>query len=135
MTLQSNGQYIINIDDVLNNSELTETELTEIYGERIDEHLINASNKIYNIMFSASPHFYRKRNADYIKYVIQNDTDKQNAIRAAIIEYVRGAWYSGMDLRAYENDKEQYSPFVKDILKENDLWIVSQIQYNDSDIE
>ena len=134
MTL-TDGKYIVDKDDVINNSEITEEDLAEVYGERINDNLENASKKVYSIMYSAAPSFYRKRNADYIDYMIQNDTDMQQAIMDAVIEYVRGALFSGMDLRAYENDKESHSPYVIDILKENDLWIRAQIQYEDSDIE
>lgn len=135
MTLQSNGQYTITLDELLDETEFTNEDLDELYGEQLERSLINASNKVYNIMFSAAPNVYRKNNATYLNYLIQNDTDKQTAIKLAIIEYIRGALYSGMDLRAYENDKSQYSNFVIDILKENDLWVHAKFVYTDSDIE
>ena len=135
MTLQSNGQYTITLDELLDETEFTNEDFAELYGERIEYGLINASNKVYNIMFSAAPNVYRKNNATYLNYLIQNSTDLQNAIKLAIIEYIRGALYSGMDLRVYESDKKHYSNFVIDILKENELWVRAKFDYNDSDIE
>jgi hypothetical protein len=135
MTLQDNGQYTITLDELLDETEFTNEDFTELYGEGLERGLINASNKVYNIMFSAAPNVYRKNNATYLNYLIQNSTTLQGAIKLAIIEYISGALYSGMDLRAYENDKQQYSNFVIDILKENELWVRAKFEYNDSDIE
>lgn len=134
MTLQTNGQYTITLDELLDETEFTNEDFSNLYGERIEQGLVNASNKVYNIMFSAAPNVYRKNNATYLNYLIQNSTDLQTAIKLAIIEYIRGALYSGMDLRAYENDKTQYSNFVIDILKENELWVRAKFQYSDDDI-
>jgi hypothetical protein len=134
MTLQDNGQYTITLDEILNNSEITEVDLTELYDDKLDYHLLNASNKVYNVLYSAAPGFYRKNNRLAINYLIQNDTDKQAAIREAIIEFIRGALYSGMDLREYTEQTKHYSDSIMHILKENDLWVVSKIEYQDEDI-
>ena len=56
-------------------------------------------------------------------------------MREAIIEYIRGALYSGMDLREYTDQKPSYSVTVIDIFKENGLWVRAEIQYRDEDIE
>ena len=135
MELQDNGQYLISEDEVVANSEITHQDLFDLYGEQLDQHLKNACAKVYNIMFKASPNVYRKRNSDYLKWYIQQSTSRQNAMRDAIIEYIRGALYSGMDLREYTDQKPSYSTTVIDILSENGLYIRAEIQYRDEDIE
>jgi hypothetical protein len=69
-----------------------------------------------------------------LQYIINNDSDKQVTIREAIIEYIRGAMYSGMDLKEYLDVKPNFSHSVIDILKQDDLWIVAEYYYQDEDI-
>jgi len=134
MTL-NNGQYIITEDEILNNSEITADELVEIYGERLEFNLILASRKAYNIMYSAYRGVNKDRQRLVLNYMIAEDTALQTAMMEATIEYMRGAMYTGMDLNEYVGQKPSYSKSVIDILKQNELWIVAQIDYRDSDIE
>jgi len=133
MTL-TNGQYIITKDEVIDNSEFTEADLTEVYGEAIEFYLINASKKTYNILYSAYRGVNKGRQRLALQYIINNDSDKQVTIREAIIEYIRGAMYSGMDLKEYLDVKPNFSHSVIDILKQDDLWIVAEYYYQDEDI-
>lgn len=139
-----NNEYYIERDDLLNYSEFTETDLTEVYGEKLEFHLKVASRKVYSIMYSAYGGKERERQYAVMRYMINNDETKQLGIREAIIEYIRGAMYSGMDLQDYlpsnsieERIKNQavYPPIVKEILREKGLWIKAQIVYLDEDIE
>lgn len=129
-----NSEYQIEKDDVLNNSEFMETDLTEVYGEKLEYSLINASNKVYSIMYSAFPGIDKERQIAAIQYMINNDEVKQRGIREAIIEYLRGALYSGMDLNLYLASGASYSTELVNILKRYGLWIVAKIDYRDEDI-
>ena len=130
-----NGQYLTTKNEVLNNSEFTEADLTDVYGEGLEFSLKLASRKTYNIMYSAYRGVNKGRQRLALNYMIAQDTTKQDTIRDATIEYIRGALSSGMDLKEYLVEKPNYSKSVIDILKQNDLWIVAEIQYQDEDIE
>ena len=138
-----NNQYYIEKDDILEHSEFEETDLTEVFGEKLEYHLKVASKKIYSIMYSAYGGKERERQYKIMRYMINNSEDMQRGIRDAIIEYIRGALITGMDLKDYlpsasiEERKlniATYPPMVKYILEENGLWIKRQIMYQDDDI-
>lgn len=128
MELNSSNQYIINIEDVINNSEITEEDLTEVYGNHITSQLIVASRKVYTIMYNAYCGWEVEQQIKELHYIINNDSTKKDGIRDAIIEYVRGALISGMDLKQYESDEKYYSSGVRDILHQNGLWIKATIE-------
>ena len=46
-----NEEYQITKDEVINNSEFTEDDLTEVYGESIEYYLKTASSKTYSVVF------------------------------------------------------------------------------------
>lgn len=129
-----NNEYYIEKDDVLNNSEFTEIDLTQTYGANLEYHLRNASSKVYSIMYSAFGGRDKTRQYRALRYMINNDEIKQRGIREAIIEYIRGALYSGMDLNAYTKSGATYSDEVVNILKRYGLWIKAQIDYLDEDL-
>ena len=126
MTLEDNNEYIITVDDVLNNSEFSDTELTDVFGEKIKYHLINISKKTYRAMYSAYNGWNIEQQKLEMQEIINDDEDKQQVMLEAIVEYVRGAMYSGMDLQVYLG-KKGYSDEVIDILRIGDLWYPSQI--------
>jgi|LGOV01.1.fsa_nt_gb uncharacterized protein YgfB (UPF0149 family) len=129
----TNNEYIIELDDVINNSEFEETDLKEVYGDSIDFFLEDASSKVYSIMYSAFPGIDKERQYAGIQYLINNDEDKIAGLQKAIIEYIRGDLSMGLGLNLY-TDKKHYSDEVVNILKRNGLWIVAELQYQDEDI-
>ena len=129
-----NNEYYLEIDDVVNNSEFDENDLTEVYGQKVDFFLKDVSSKVYSIMYSAYPGVNKERQRAVLQYMINNDTDKKNAIEKAMIEYVRGDLSVGMGMGLYL-DKKHYSQEIVHILKRNGLWIIAEIQYKDEDIE
>ncbi len=139
-----NNEYYIERDDLLNYSEFTETDLTDVYGGALDFHLKVASRKVYSIMYSIYGGKERERQYKAMRYMINNDETKQLGIREAIIEYIRGTMYSGMDMKDYlpsssieerQANLVEYPPLVRNILQEKGLWIKAQIVYLDEDIE
>lgn len=129
-----NNEYYIELDDVINNSEFDETELKETYGEAIEYHLKNASSKVYSIIYSAYGGRDRMKQYSAMRYMINNDEEKQRGLRNAIIEYVRGAVYSGMDLKAYTSTDATHSQEVINILDKYGLWIKSEIMTLDGEL-
>jgi hypothetical protein len=128
-------EYQITKDEVINNSEFSDSELVEVYGEAIDFYLKNASSKVYSIMYSAFRGIDKERQYAAIRYILNNDEDKIAGLRDAIIEYIRGAMYSGMDLNLYLQTGASHSVEVINILKKHGLWIVAKIEYTDEEIE
>jgi len=135
MELLDNGKYKITVDDVLNNSEITQDDLDEVYGEKLEMQLLVASNKVYSIMLGGYRGWNRDRQLTALNYLITNDENKQNGLRDAIIEYIRGALISGMDLKQYTTQEQHYSNDVIDILRENDLWYAADLEYLDGDLD
>ena len=128
-------EYQITKDEVINNSEFLESDLTDVYGEAIDFYLKNASSKVYSIMYSAFRGIDKERQYAALRYILNNDEDKIAGLRDAIIEYIRGAMYSGMDLNLYLQTGASHSKEVVNILKKHGLWIVAKIEYTDEEIE
>ena len=132
MELQDNNEYTITISDVIDNSEFTDSDLVGIFGEGLEYNLTNLSKRTYRAMYSA----YNGWNIDQqmleMKYIINNDTDKKQVMLEAIVEYVRGAMYSGLDMQVYLGNKG-YSNEVKDILYNGGLWIIEEISAIDED--
>jgi hypothetical protein len=133
MTL-TNGIYIMGIDDVINNSEITEVDLTRIYGDNVESHLANASKKVYQIYHNSYRGLNQQRQVAFMDWWIEQDTTRQNIIRDAVIEYIRGALYSGIDLNIYISDKKAYSEHVIQTLRDGGLWFPQTINYEDEDI-
>ena len=129
----SNNEYYVTVDDVINNSEFTEDDLQQAYGDKIEFYLKDLSSKTYSIMYGAYRGIHRERQRTALQYIINNDESKQNAILKAIIEYIRGDISIGLSLNLY-TDGKSYSEEVVNILKRNGLWIVATIEYNDEDI-
>ena len=129
-----NGKYVITIDDVVKNSELTDVELTEVFGDKVKFFLQSLSEKTYRVMYGAYRGIHRERQRAWMNWFIQQSEDRQVGIREAIIEYIRGAIYSGMDMQVYVGDKKAHSEEVINILKENGLWVLSTVEYLDEEL-
>ena len=128
-----NEEYYIEIDDIINNSEFTDKDLTDVYGEKIEWSLKDASSKVYSIIYGAFTGIDKPRQNKAIRYLINNDEDRQLGLRKAIIEYVRGDLSIGLGLGLY-TDKQHYSKEVVSILKRYGMWRVAKIVYRDEDL-
>lgn len=142
-----NNEYIIDQNDVINNSEIEETDLVEHFGEGYKFILAQLSQKTYRAIYSAYRGTDRIRQRKAIQYMIntgENSAELQLVVKQAIIEYVRAAIITGMDLDVYERaatpeeratNKVIHPRSVIEILREGGLWIPSPINYQDYEIE
>jgi hypothetical protein len=126
MELQDNNEYTITIDDVVDNSEFEQSDLADVFGEGIEYSLINISKKTYRVMYSAYIGWNIEQQRLEMQEIINDDEDKQQVMLEAIVEYVRGAVNSGLDLQIYLG-KQGYSDDVIDILRTGGLWIKGEI--------
>jgi hypothetical protein len=131
MILKDNNEYYIEVDDVINNSEFTDAELTDTFGEKIVEHLKNISAKTYRVLYSAYKGWNIEQQKLELQEIINDNEDKQQVMLEAMVEFIRGAVYSGLDLQIYLGNKG-YSQDVIDILRQGELWFVRDIQADDS---
>lgn len=129
-----NNEYQITKDEVLDNSEFSDSELVDVYGESLEFQLKNASSKVYSIMYSAFRGIDKERQYAALRYMLEQDSTKVDGLRDAIIEYIRGTMYTGMDLNMYLQSGVSHSQEVINILKKHGLWIVAKIDYRDEDI-
>lgn len=130
------NEYQIEKDDVLNNSEFSESELVDTYGEKLEYYLKVASQRVYSIMYSAYGGVGKERQYEILRYMINNDEKKQIGLREAIIEYIRGAVYTGMDLNQYtKNGGASYSDEVIAILKRYRLYVKATLVCQDEELK
>lgn len=129
-----NYEYYLEIDDVINNSEFDETDLKEIYKDKIDFSLKDASSKVYSIMYSAYRGINKEHQYKGLRHMIINDENKQAIMKKAIIEYVRGDINIGMGLGLYV-DTKHYSDEIINLFKRGGLWVVAELQYKDEDVD
>jgi hypothetical protein len=130
MELQSNNEYSITLTEVIDGSEFTEAELVDTFGEGIEGHLNNISRKTYRALYSAYCGWEIDQQVLELQEIINLSETKQDVMKEAMIEYVRGAMYSGLDLQVYLGGKG-YSEELKDILYAGGLWIIEGIVATD----
>lgn len=130
-----NNEYIIEIDDILNNSEIEEVDLTDVFGDNYKLNLAQLSQKTYRAMYSAYRGVYKEKQKKVLRYMINNSDEYKDVIMQSIIEYIRGAIISGLDLNDYVQDEiKRYPESVKEILRQGGLWVVSEITYREEDL-
>ena len=132
-----NDEYVIEINDILNNSEIDEVDLSETFGDKYKLHLARISSRTYHDMYSAfiGPSHRLEKQTKALRYIIKNDENKQNGLMMAMIENLREALITGGDLKEYENGVRIVLDVVKSRLESVGLWRVAEISYREEDIE
>lgn len=130
-----NNQYYATGQDIINRTLYEEEDLKDVFGDRYDVEIQNLSQEVYDIMLSAYVGIDKDRQLKALEYMINQSTSKQQALLNAIIELVKGAVTSGLDSEKYVSGEYVYPKSVIAKLKNGGLWIVSKIDYRDSDIE
>lgn len=90
------NQFYLTIDDVIQNTTFTSE---DVYEQNID--LKEISESTYRVMHN----FYKgpnpQKHATILRDMIVDNEDKQRGLLFAMLEFLRGALVSGMDLNAY----------------------------------
>lgn len=89
-------QFFLTVDDVIQNTQFTSEDLVQN-----DIDLQEISQGTYRVMHSFYKGHNPKKHADILNEMIINDPEKQNGLLNAMLEFLRGALVSGMDLNAY----------------------------------
>ena len=90
------NQFVLTINDVVQNTNFTSSD--------IDQHKIDLremSEATYRVMHSFYRGPYPYKHAEILQQMIIDDPEKQTALMFAMLEFLRGALVSGMDLNAY----------------------------------
>lgn len=130
-----NNQYYATGQEIINRTLYEEEDLKDVFGDRYDVEIQNLSQEVYDIMLSAYRGIDKPRQLKALEYMIKEDIEKQKALLNAIIELVKGAITSGLDYQKYVTGEYVYPQSVINKLKNGGLWIISKIDYRDSDIE
>lgn len=143
MELKQN-EYVLDVNDIIQNSEIEEEDLLEVFGNQYKFILAQAAQKTYLAMYSAYRGIHRDRQRKALQWmVINNDGNKEVMLRAQI-EYVRSMLITGMDLQNYlqENSIEErmrnevkHPKTVLEILRSGGLLFPSEVEYIDSELE
>ena len=124
-------EFYVEKEDVYNISTIDESDLTKTFGSNVDLDMAlkEKSQDVYMYLDDQQNVGDPYHHALAVRYMIYKNVDKQTAIKRAVIEHIRGAVETGMDLEAYENEgKEWLSPKVKMILKRSGLIVTGQVR-------
>lgn len=133
MTLQ---EYYITLDAVTNYTTYNSQELSLVFGNDVDKGIKNISHSIYRLIYLWRKGEGRTEHIKYMRKKIYNNANGEvNALMLAMIEAVKGAIESGMDLNAYINEPKDNLPYtVKEELKLAELLDSSRKPINTTDI-
>ena len=132
---KKNGLYVLELNDIINNSEIEETDLFDWGRENYMKHVHVICRKVMNVLYSAYHGINPERQKVIVDYFIDNSADKQNALMFAQIEYLRAALTTGLDIKEYESGMLEYQDSLIQELRNGGLWYASEIVYEDSDLE
>ena len=132
MTLQ---EYYITLDAVTNYTTYNSTDIA-VLGQDISKALKVISHSVYRLIYDqrrAKDKFVHKK---YMrKKIYDNAQEEVTVLMLAMIEAVKGAIESGMDLNAYVNEpKDVFPATVYQELRQADLLDPSEKRDNDLDI-
>lgn len=133
MTLE---EYYITKDCVTNYTNYSSDELGAIGIN--DKVLKMISHSVYRVIYEARKSLlYKNEHKKYMrKKIYDNENEEVTSLMYAILEAVKGAVESGMDLNAYINEPKNNMPYtVIEELKSSELYDRSQKPINDLDID
>lgn len=109
-------ELYITLDDVLNETSLTSKDIQDKLGANFEDVIERElSRGVYRYLHAQYRGFDNKEHVRILNALIFNNGNYQEALKLAMVEYVKGAVYSGMDLNAYSHDT------LKD-LPDNVMW-------------
>ena len=128
-------QYYVEVPDVVDNSEITETDLKEEYGDNFKKELREASKILYQYMDSHYKGAQHEHHALAIRRMIYKSERKQLAFMDAVIEYVRGDLTTSMGQNRFVDGKPSVSENVETILRAGGLIVPGNISVTWHDLE
>jgi hypothetical protein len=104
------NEYYIEKKDILDNTMYSEYELGRIFGDDLKKVFKLMSQDIYTLIYNAYRGPYMSDHIEYMQKKIEDNSNReQYQLKRAMIEYVKGAVESGMDLSEYlDQPKDKY---------------------------
>lgn len=97
-----NQEIYITLDDVLNETSFTSKDMQDKLGANFTDVIERElSRAVYRYLHGLHKGFDHYDHTRTLNALIFNNSNYQYAIKLAMIEMVKGAMYSGMDLNAY----------------------------------
>ena len=98
---KTNETYIT-IDDVINETSFTSKDIQDKLGEQFDRVVErDLSRAVYRYLHGLRRGFDNDRQTRILNALIFNNRTYQRGLKLAMVELVKGAMYTGMDLNAY----------------------------------
>lgn len=109
-------ELYITIDDVLNETSFSSKDVQDKLGEQFERVIERElSRGVYRYLHGLYRGFDNKEHTRILNALIFNNGNYQEALKWAMIEHVKGAVYSGLDLNAYSAESMKSLP-------DNVLW-------------
>lgn len=95
-------ELYITLDDVLNETSFTSKDIQDKLGENFEDVIErDLSRDVYRYLHGQYRGFDNKEHVRILNALIFNNGNYQEALKWAMVEHVKGAIYSGMDLNSY----------------------------------
>lgn len=92
----------ITIDDVINETSFTSKDIQDKLGEQFDRVVErDLSRSVYRYLHGLRRGFDNDRHTRILNALIFNNGTYQRGLKLAMVEMVKGAMYTGMDLNTY----------------------------------
>lgn len=130
-------EFYAELNDVINETSLTETDLRDKFGDDYEKVIERDISQIVNRFLR---YFYTGKNQTahqlMVLYLLLTDEDKQEGFKRAILEQVKAAYYSGMDLNQYQEEQKENIPHsVYHELVNADLYRPGEIHLHKDSLE
>jgi hypothetical protein len=129
-----NNEYVIELDDILNNSEITEEDIKNTFGDNYKKELERMTRKIYRAIDLGYNGTDTVDHHKITRQLIINDTNRQKGFMYAVIEYIRMAIINGGDMVEYETGIFKLPNVVLHELIRFDCWFPYDFNFELSDI-
>ena len=104
-------ELYITIDDVVNETSFTSKDLSDKLGEQFDRVIERElSRAVYRYLHGLRRGFDNDKQTRVLNALIFNNKNYQRGLKLAMIEMVKGAMYTGMDLNAYSAEVAKSIP-------------------------
>jgi hypothetical protein len=130
---QDRKEYYIEKSDVTAYTLLDEEDLRAEYGDKIELALKLVSQRVYQYIDSRYIGVDRDYHAKAIRWLIYKNTNRQDKLRDAMLEYLNADVTLGTKLKAYDNERD-VPEVVEDILNGADI-IFGELDLVDIDLD
>jgi len=104
-------ELYITIDDVLNETSFSSKDVQDKLGEAFEKVIErDLSRDVYRYLHGLYRGFDNKEHTRILNALIFNNGNYQEALKWAMIEHVKGAVYSGLDLNKYSAESMKALP-------------------------